>query len=381
MTISKLWAAVAAVLLASAVLAGCSARRDEPVVGVYLSLTGDTADYGTTTRKGMELAADEINSQGGIAGKKLVLVIEDDRGKPEEARTVVTKLIDQQGVVAILGEVASKNSLAAAPICQSRGIPMLTPSSTNPDVTRKGDYIFRVCFVDSFQGYVMARFARDTLKASTAAVLWDNGSDYSKGLSTVFKADFERMGGKIVADVTYSAGDVDFSSQITRIRDREPDVIYVPGYYTEVTLIARKAREFGIKAPLLGSDGWDSDSLIERAGTALEGCFFSNHYSSGLKDPTVDRFVDRYRSKYGVAPNALAALAYDATWILAEAMKRAGTFDPAKIRDALASTKDYPGVTGRITINKDRNAVKPAVVLQVKGDSFRYYQTVKPPDE
>lgn len=381
MTISKLWAGVAAVLLASAVLAGCSARRDEPVVGVYLSLTGDTADYGTTTRKGMELAADEINSQGGIAGKKLVLVIEDDRGKPEEARTVVTKLIDQQGVVAILGEVASKNSLAAAPICQSRGIPMLTPSSTNPDVTRKGDYIFRVCFVDSFQGYVMARFARDTLKASTAAVLWDNGSDYSKGLSTVFKADFERMGGKIVADVTYAAGDVDFSSQITRIRDREPDVIYVPGYYTEVTLIARKAREFGIKAPLLGSDGWDSDSLIERAGTALEGCFFSNHYSSGLKDPTVDRFVGRYRSKYGVAPNALAALAYDATWVLAEAMKRAGTFDPAKIRDALASTKDYPGVTGRITINKDRNAVKPAVVLQVKGDSFRYYQTVKPPDE
>lgn len=371
----------AALLVAvGAVSTGCARKPQEPLVGVYLALTGDMADFGITTRQGIELAAEEINAAGGINGQRLRLLVEDDRGKPEEARTVVTKLIDQQGVVAVLGEVASKNSLAAAPICQARGIPMLSPSSTNEEVTRKGDFIFRVCFVDSFQGYVMARFASENLKARTAAVLWDNGSDYSKGLSSVFKSDFQKMGGRIVADVTYAAGDVDFSSQLTRIRAAQPDVIYVPGYYTEVALIGRKARELGITVPLLGGDGWDSENLLKRAGAALDGCYFSSHYSSDTGSPVVERFVRSFQERYSTMPNALAALGYDATWILAEAMKRAGSLEPRKIRDALAATRDYPGVTGQITINEERNAVKPAVVLQVKNGAFRYVTTIQPPD-
>ncbi len=373
---------VLAVLLGAVcvLLSGCAQKPREPLVGVYLSLTGDMADFGITTRQGIELAGEEINAAGGVNGQRLRLLVEDDRGKPEEARTVVTKLIDQQGVIAVLGEVASKNSLAAAPICQARRIPMVSPSSTNEEVTRKGDYIFRVCFVDSFQGYVMARFARDDLKAAKAAVLWDNGSDYSKGLSSVFKSQFSKMGGTIVADVTYAAGDVDFSSQLTRIRAAQPDVIYVPGYYTEVALIGRKARELGIRVPLLGGDGWDSENLLKRAGSFLDGCYFSSHYSSDTGSPVVDRFVRSFRERYGTMPNALAALGYDATWILAEAIKRAGSLEPSKIRDALAATKDYPGVTGRITINEERNAVKPAVVLQVKEGAFRYVTTIQPPD-
>lgn len=372
--------ATALVLCALAVLTtGCARNPKEPLVGVFLALTGDTADFGTTTRDGIQLAASEINQAGGVNGKKIRLVIEDDRGNPAEARTAVTKLIDQSGVIAVLGDVASSNSLAAAPVCQARKIPMITPSSTNPKVTQVGDYIFRVCFIDPFQGYVMAKFARDNLKAKTAAVLWDNGSDYSQGLSNVFKSQFPKMGGKILADLTYHADDVDFSSQLTAIRAAKPDVIYVPGYYTEISLIARKARELGITVPLLGGDGWDSANLIKNAGSALEGCYFSDHYSPDSTKPQVKKFVQSFRARYGYTPNALAALGYDATWILREAMARASTFNPAKVRDAIAETRGYPGVTGNITIDGDRNAVKPAVVLQIRGSKFVYVTTIEPP--
>lgn len=361
---------------------GCARQSREPVVGVYLSLTGPTADYGIVTRQGMELAVSEVNRAGGINGQDLKLIIEDDRGKPEEARTAVTKLIDQNGVIAVLGEVPSTNSLAAAPICQNRKIPMITPASTNPEVTEKGDYIFRVCFIDPFQGYVMAKFAADDLQAKRAAVLWDNKSDYSKGLADVFKAEFPKLGGEVVADVTYAAAsDVDFSSQLTRIRAARPDVIYIPGYYTEVSLIARKARELGITVPLVGGDGWDSENLVARAGDALEGCYFSSHYSPESDNPAVQRFVRAFKDKYGNTPNALSALGYDSVWILAQAINNSGSFDPAKIRDSIAKTADYPGVTGNITINDRRNAVKPAVVLKVVGDRFVYHTTIDPPED
>ncbi|MCC6485288.1 MAG: ABC transporter substrate-binding protein [Armatimonadetes bacterium] len=358
---------------------GCAKKSNEPVVGVYLALTGKQADFGITTRQGVELAAEEINSRQGINGKKLKFVFEDDRGDPAEARTAVSKLIDQEGAVAILGDVASKNSIAAGQVCQQREIPMISPSSTNPRVTQDRPYVFRVCFIDPFQGYVMAKFAADNLKVHTAAVLWDNSQDYSVGLAKVFLQEFPKMGGKIVAQVNYQSDDQDFSSQLTKIRAANPDVIYVPGYYSEVALIARKARELGIKVPLLGGDGWTSPTLVQRSGGALYGSYMSDHYSAESEKPAVKQFVEAFKAKFHTEPNSLAALGYDATWILADAMKRAGDFKPKDIRDQIAATRDYPGVTGNITINSQRNAVKSAVVLKIGKDRPEYFTTIDPP--
>lgn len=363
----------------AAALSGCAKRADEPLVGVFLALTGPTADFGITTRDGIQLAVEEINAAGGINGKPMKLLIEDDRGVPAEARTAVTKLIDQSGVIAVLGDVASSNSLAAAPVAQMRKVPMISPSSTNPAVTKVGENIFRVCFIDPFQGYVMARFSREELRAKTAAVLWDNGSDYSTGLAEVFKSEFAKMGGEIVCDVIFRAGDIDFSSQLTKIRATNPDVVYVPGYYTEVALIGRKARELGIRVPLMGGDGWTSPSLIKRAGNSLEGCYHSDHYSAESNEPQVQKFVRSFTQRFGHEPNSLAALGFDAAWILAEAMKRAASLDPAAIREEIAKTKDYPAVTGKITIDAERNAEKSAAVLQIRGDSAHYVTTIEPP--
>ena len=367
-----------AITTVGVLVSGCAKKSSSPLVGVFLALSGPQADFGRTTRDGIELAKDQINGSGGIGGQNLELAIEDDRGDSQEARTVVTKLVDQQGVIAVMGDVASSNSLNAAPVCQERKVPMITPSSTNPEVTKRGDYIFRVCFIDTFQGYVMAKFTSTDLKAKRAAILWDKSSDYSTGLHDVYQKEFVAMGGQIVADITYKQGDPDFSSQLTNIRAANPDVIFLPGYYTEVSLIARKARELGIKVPICGCDGWTSPELIKNAGTALEGCYFSDHYSPESTEPTVQKFVNAFKAKYGHEPNSLAALGYDTTWILAQAMKKADSLDPQKIRDEIARTKDYPGVTGRISLNSDRNAIKPAVVLRIAGDKFKYVTTINP---
>lgn len=347
-------------------------------IGYYGDLTGDTATFGTSTKEGVELAVDEINQDPPL-GKKLEIRPEDDQGKSEQAVSVVTKLVSQDAVVAVLGEVASSNSLAAAPVCQREQVPMITPASTNPQVTEVGDYVFRICFIDPFQGSVMAKFARNTLKAEKAAILWDNKSDYSKGLRDFFKETFTGLGGKIVSEPSYAKGDSDFNAQLNSIKGAGPDVIFVPGYYTEVGTIARQARGQGMKTPLIGGDGWDSPKLFEGAGDALEGCYFSNHYSAESKDERVQSFISAYKTKYaGKVPDAMAALGYDAAKILAAAIKTAGKTDGDAIRDALATTKDFPGVTGTITLDNKRNATKPAVVLQVKGDAFKYVETVTP---
>jgi len=353
-------------------------RGDIPV-GVYLSFTGSTATFGESTFKGIQLATEEINAQGGINGRKVVLYQEDDRSDAQEARSAVTKLIQRDHVVAVLGEVASSRSLAAAPICQESKIPMISPSSTNPQVTQVGDYIFRVCFIDPFQGAVMAKFAAETLRVKRVAVLTDVKNDYSVGLAQYFKETFTQLGGQIVAEKSYSEGDPDFRAQLTAIKAANPEAIFVPGYYSEVGTIARQARELGIRVPFLGGDGWDSPKLIEGAGNALEGSYFSNHYSHESTDPAVQGFVRKFKQRYnGQVPDALAALGYDAANILFDAIQRAGSTDPSKIRDALAQTKDFPGVTGKITIDSDRNAVKPAVILQVRGKEFKYVQTIQP---
>jgi branched-chain amino acid transport system substrate-binding protein len=370
---------LAGLLAAAAILPSCRrSSGDEILIGEYGSLTGTTATFGQSTDHAIQMAFDEINAAGGLLGKKVKVIVEDDQSKPEEAATAVTKLINQNHVVAMLGEVSSSRSLAAAPICQANRVPMISPSSTNPRVTQVGDYIFRVCFIDPFQAEVGARIAWEILKLKKVAILSDVRNDYSVGLQTFFRQHYKQLGGEVVAEQSYSEGDSDFRAQLTQIKSASPEGIYVPGYYTEVATIARQARELGITVPLIGGDGWDSPRLWEIGGEALNGCYFSNHYSVDDPSPAVQKFVADFRKRFNETPDALAALGYDAARILADAMTRAGSTSGDKVRDALAATKDFQGVTGKITINSERNAVKPAVVLKIENGKFVYVDTIKP---
>lgn len=367
---------------------GCTSRTSDKCadpggvikVGVYGDLTGQTSSFGQSTRNGSQMAADEINAAGGINGRQVQLIHEDDQGEPGKAATVVAKLINQDQVRALIGEVASSNSIAAAPNAQEGRVPMISPSSTNPKVTQIGNYIFRVCFIDPFQGEVMAKFAANTLKAKRAAILFDSNSDYSKGLIQFFKQSFvDKLGGQIVAEQAYAQRDRDFTGQLTQIRSANPDVIYVPGYYQEVGVIAKQTKQLGINAPLLGGDGWDSPQLWDLGGESLNGSYISNHYSVDDPSPVIQDFVKRYKAKFnGVAPDALAALAYDAMMVLADSIKRANGTECAALRDAIAQTKDFKGITGVITLDAERNAVKPAVVLELRDKQFVYKETINP---
>ncbi len=377
-----------ALLLITTLLAGFACERrgggsnggggGPIVVGYYGDLSGNTSSFGQSTKNGVEMAADEINKAGGIDGRQVQVIVEDDQGEPNKAATVVSKLINQDKVQAVLGEVASSNSLAAAPKAQEAKVPMISPSSTNPQVTQVGDYIFRVCFIDPFQGEVMAKFAANNLKAKRAAILYDFNSDYSRGLFQFFTRSFKQLGGEIVSEQSYTQRDRDFSGQLTAIRSANPDVIYVPGYYGEVGVIANQTKQLGIKAPLLGGDGWDSPKLWELGGQALNGNYISNHYSVDDPSPAIQKFVADYKSRYNMLPDALAALGYDSMKVLADSIKRAGSTDGAKLRDAIAQTKNFPGVTGSISLDKDRNAVKPAVVLKLQNLKFVYDTTIYP---
>jgi branched-chain amino acid transport system substrate-binding protein len=370
-----------AFLLAGVVcLAGCNKPQatDTILIGEYVSLSGSTATFGRSTDNAARIALDEANAAGGILGKKVALKVEDDQGKPEVAVNCVLKLIQRDKVVAVLGEVVSARSLAAAPICQQNKIPMLSPSSTNIDVTKKGDYIFRACFVDSFQGAVMAKFAANSLKAKTAAIFTDRKSDYSVGLTEFFKKTFTELGGQVVIEESYQADDREFKPQLTNIREKKTDIIYVPGYYTENALIAKQARELGMKQPLMGGDGWDSENTLTIGGLAVEPCYFSNHYSPEDPRPEVQAFVRKYQERYQTTPDALAVLGYDAMGILLDAIRRAGSTDPKAIRDALAATRDFKGVSGKITIDAERNARKDAVVLKVENGKFKFVQLMSP---
>jgi len=369
-------------MIAAAAFTGCKktdsdAPATEIVVGEFASLTGATASFGQSSHKGTQMAVDEINAAGGLLGKKVKLVTEDDQSKAGEAATVVRKLISRDKVIAILGEVASSRSLEAAPICQQSKVPMISPSSTNPKVTEVGDYVFRICFIDPFQGTVLAKFALSK-GWKKAAVLTDVKQDYSVGLSQFFKEYFAKNGGTIVLEQNYSTDDSDFNAQLTQIKAQNPDVILASGYYTEAGLIAKQARQFGIQAPLLGGDGWDSPSLVKVGGTAMEGNFFSNHFSGEDQSPLIQDFIKRFKAKTGEDPDAMVALGYDSAMILADAIKRAGTTDSAKLREAIAATKDYPGITGKISLDDKRNANKPAVILTIKDGKFKYVETVAP---
>jgi branched-chain amino acid transport system substrate-binding protein len=348
-------------------------------IGYFGDLTGPTFNFGQSAINGVLMVADEVNQAGGIKGRRIDVVIEDDRGSPEEAARKTAKLIDQDKVIAIIAGGTSGNSRAAAPKAQSSHVPFISPSSTDPAVTQTGDYIFRACFVDTFQGEVMASFAANTLKAQKAAILFDFNSPYGRGLTDYFELSFAKLGGRIVSKQSYTQGDADFKGQLSSIRATEPDVIYIPGYYGDVALIAKQARMIGLTQPLLGADGWDAPELWQLGGDALNGSYISTHYSVDDPSPAIQKFVQAYKQRYGnLLPDAHAALAYDASRLLIDAITRAGSTDGAKIREALAQTKNFTGVTGIINIDADRNAVKPAVVLKLLDLKFIYQETIQP---
>jgi len=373
-------ATVGLTLLAS----GCgksdsSGEATEILVGEYSSLTGTTATFGTSTHRGVQMAADETNAAGGLLGKKIKLITEDTQSKPEEAALAVQKLITRDNVVAIIGEVASSRSLAAAPICQEQKVPMVSPGSTNPEVTKKGDYIFRVCFIDPFQGEVLAKFAFNSLGLRKVAILKDIKNDYSVGLAHYFNETFTKLGGEVVGEQAYSEGDNDFKAQLTALKAMHPEGVFVPGYYTESALIVKQARELNMVMPIFGGDGWDSDRLVEIGGEAMNGTYFTNHYSADDPSPVVQTFVSKYRAQYdNQTPDAMAALGYDAAMILFDAIKRAGSIDKARIRDMLATTQNFPGVAGTTTIDAERNARKSAVIIAVENGKLIFRETVQP---
>ena len=381
---TQIFSAVA--LAASIFLTGCKPSGtpvgggDTIKVGEFASLNGSEAAFGRSSHNGTLLGVEQVNAAGGVLGKKLELIYEDNQSKDGETATAVKKLISRDKVVAILGEVASIRSLEAAPICQQNKIPQISPSSTNPKVTQIGDYIFRVCFIDPFQGTVMANFATKTLKAKRVAVLTDVGSTYSVGLADYFKKGFIANGGEIIAEQKFTKDDKDFKAQLTAVKSQNPDAIFVPGYYGQVTLIALQARELGMKIPLFGGDGWEAPELLQGPGAAeaLEGCFYSTHFSPDQDAPKIKQFVADYQKKFGAIPDAMAALGYDSVLALVDAIKRANSTDGAKIRDALATLKDLDGVTGKTTLDENRNAQKPAVIIEIKGGKFVYKETVNP---
>ena len=357
---------------------GSSEGQTEIVLGHYASMTGSTAHFGQDTDKAIRMAVDEANAAGGVLGKKIKVVTLDTRGDSAEAANAVTRLIDVEKSTAILGEVASSLSLAGGRVAQRRKIPMVSPSSTNPKVTEVGDYIFRVCFLDPFQGKAMAKFAKDTLKVEKVAILKDIKNDYSIGLADAFKESFEKIGGKIIVEQSYGQGDTDFSAQVTAIKNTDAQAIFVPGYYAEVGSIARTAERLGVKLPLLGGDGWDAPDLFKIGGDAINGSYFSNHFAPDAATPKAQKFVADFKTKYGMEPTGLGALGYDAAAVLVDAIKRAGKTDTDAVRAAIADTKNFEGVTGSITIDPQRNAQKSAVVLKIEGGKAKFAATVQP---
>jgi branched-chain amino acid transport system substrate-binding protein len=349
----------------------------EPLrVGVFLDLSGRHSSFGKSTLNGVKLAAAEINADQATEGRRVELIVEDDLGLAHEAATVVQRLINQKAIHALLGDIISSNALAAAPFAQYAKVPMIT-SATHPAVTEVGNYIFRTGFVDPFQGQALARFATRTLKAKRAACLVDQTSDYSKSLATAFEKQFTSEGGQIVKKQIYTGGDKDFAAQLVAIKESRPDVVYVPGYYDEAGLIGAQAKRLGLDTQLLGGDGWDNQILWDLGGSALNGSYITHLYAVDNPEPANKEFVGRYKAHYGVEPDAYAAVGYDALKLLADAVKRADTTQAPALRKALAGTKNFEGVTGRITMDENRNASR-AVILRLENGKFVYSESAIP---
>lgn len=385
--VARIFFLILACVVLSGVVVSC-ARQQQPrdtrdrstiKIGYFGDLSGPTFNFGQSAKNGALLAAEEINQAGGINGRQIDIVIEDDEGSPELAATVVNKLTRQDKVIALIAGGASGSSLAAGPNAQSAKVPMISPSSTNPAVTQIGDYIFRACFIDPFQGEVIAKFSYNSLQAKTAAIMLDFNSPYSRDLTDFFELSFTKHGGHVVTSQSYTQGDSDFKGQLSSISAAKPDVIYLPGYYGDIAVIAKQARQMGITQPLLGGDGWDAPELWQLAGDSINGSYISNHYSADDPSPAIQKFVHDYKQHYGnLIPDAHAALAYDAMRFLAEAIQRAGTTEGVKLRDALAQTRNFPGVTGIISMDSQRDAVKPAVILKLQDGRYIYQETIQP---
>ena len=347
-------------------------------VGEVDPLTGGVSQFGIGCHQGFVLAFEQINAQGGILGQTIELVTEDDQSKPGQSATAVRKLITQDKVTAILGDATSSATLESAPIAQTDKIPMITPTATNPRITEVGDFIFRVCFLDEFQGRALARFAREKLKAERVFTLTDVKQDYSVDLLKFFKEEFTKLGGAIVGEQSYSSGDIDFRAQLTPIRGSKPDAVYVPGYYQEVALIVKQGRQIGLTMPFIGCDGWADQALLTIGGKAMDGCFFTNHFSPEDQSPIVKNFVEKFQGKYGTLPDTFSALGYDAARLLADAIQRAGSSGSQAVRDALAKTAGFQGVTGQISLDANRNASKPGLIVTVKAGKFEIAEKIAP---
>jgi len=373
--------AIAAIIALA--IAGCKAPPPKEIkIGLITPLTGDVKTFGESVKNAFEIAVDEANKAGGAAGMKIVPVVVDDKNDPTEASNAANLLIHQQKVKAIVGSVTSKATIPVSDLAQSSRIPTITPSATNPKVTvadaKRKDFMFRACFIDPFQGKVMAKFARETLFKERAGVLYDASNDYSKGIAEYFSDAFKLMGGKVVAYESYGKDDVDFSALLTKVKASGADVLFLPDYYNKVGLIAKQAREKGVQAVLIGPDGWDSPDLVKVAGDAIEGGYFSNHYSPDDTRPEVVAWVKKYKEKFGQTPDALGTLAYDATNLMLEAIRKANSDDPGKIREALASIKGFKGVTGESAMDDNGNAIKSAVILQMIDGRQKFIKVVNP---
>lgn len=357
--------------------AGCGNKSNDIPVGAFLSLSGSDATFGTDTRDGIELAVEAVNAAGGIKGKKVKVLYEDNKSTTQESSQKVRQLIDRDKVVAILGEVASSRTIAGGLIANTSKVPLVTPSSTAVEVTQGREYVFRVCFTDEQQGKVAARFAKNDLKKAKAAVFYAAQDTYSSGLAKSFREEFKKLGGEVVVDKGYQKGESNFRTNLSELKAANPDIVFVPNYYNEMVLIARQAKEIGIPgSAFLGGDGWDSANLIEGAGKELEGSYFTNHYAPDVPWENSKKFLEAYRSKYKHEPTSLAAQGYDAAAVLFDAMKRTTEITPENIKKELAATKDFPGATGTLTMDANRNANKPIVIVQIKGGKFTYASQV-----
>lgn len=362
-------------------LAPIASNAQEKIkVGVVQPLTGGIGTYGQENYNAMKMALEKIN-QKGVKGKKIELIVEDDKSDQIEATNAMRKLINVDKVITIIGEVTSSNSLAMAPIAQEAKIPMVSSAATNEKVTQVGNFISRTCFTDDFQGVVMARFAFNNLKKKNAIIIIDNSSDYSKGLAKAFSDEWKRLGGKYASteEFSYVQKDIDFQTMLRKVKRANPEVIFLPGYYEEVGLILKQGRKMGINVPFLGGDGWDSPKLFEIAGAeGSKGNYISSHFAPDDSDPAVQNFVREYENRYKVRPGAMAALGYDVIGVVADAMSRAKSFSPSDINAAILATKGFKGVTGAITIDEKRNSKKSAVVLATTENTFKFNQKVNP---
>ena len=378
-------ASLMTVILAASV-AGCGGSSSKEIkIGLLNEMTGGNATIGTAAANGAKLAIKEINANGGLLGKQIKAVVADNKSEPSESANAMTKLLTQDKVVAVTGTFSSSNAIAAASVAEANKTPYLVAGATNPKVTvdektkNVKKYIYRVCFIDPFQGTVAANFAAKDLKVKKAAMLVDNSSDYSKGLAEFFEAAFTKEGGTIAANEAYLQKDTDFKATLTKIKSKDMDILYVPGYYEEVGKIVKQAREMGITVPIVGADGWDSPKLGEIASaSALNNTYFTNHYSVEDTSPKAKAFVEAYTKEYGQKPEALAVLGYDAVYVLADAIKRANSTDAAKIIEALATTKEFPAISGVTTINKTHDADKNAVVIEMKDGKQVFKTSIKP---